>query len=323
MAKYKVLVTDLRHKDYEIEANLLKEIDADLILKNCKDENELALYVKDIDGILSDLTPINDEVIKNCNKCKVISRYGVGYDNVDIVTAKNNNIYVCNVPDYCEEEVSDHAAALLLSCIRQTASRTSIIKRGMWNLSQENKIYRIKDRTLGLIGYGRIARAFHRKLCGFGLNRVLVFDPYISEETAGADNIILTDLNTLLKESDYISIHCPLNEKTEHLISDKEFSLMKNSTILINTSRGRIINEEALFTALSNGGIACAGLDVYEKEPIEKNNPLLGLDNIVLTDHIGFYSEESLVELKIKAAQNVKDVLLGKTPKYLIREFKS
>jgi len=322
MTKFKVLIADSRHSHYKIETEILAEIGADLIIKDCKNEYELADNVKDIDGILVNLVPVTADVIKNCNRCRVISRYGVGYDNVDVIEAKKKNIYVCNVPDYCTEDVSDHAVALLLSCIRQTSYRTAAIKKGDWDLSKKNKIYRIKDKVIGLIGYGRIAREFHRKLIGFGLKKILVFDPYISKITAKNNNIVLTDIQTLLKESDYISIHCQLNKKTKHLISKKELDLMKDSSIIINTSRGPIIDEEALYTALNNGNIAGAGLDVFEKEPIKIDNPLLKLNNVVLTDHTAWYSEESIIELKTKAAQNVKDTLQGKIPRYLIKEFK-
>jgi D-3-phosphoglycerate dehydrogenase len=275
----------------------------------------------DTDGLLCNLAPVPAEVVEKLEKCRVISRYGVGMDNVDIAACTARRIYLGNVPDYCAEEVSDQALALLMSCARKTARRDAQVRQGLWNICRKDPIYRIAGKTIGLLGYGLIARCFHRKLKGLNPDRVLIFDPYIDEDTIKSAGAIKADFETVLKESDFISIHLPLNDHTRKMIGASAFELMKSTAILINTSRGAVIDENALIEALRNGTINSAGLDTFEIEPLPMDSPLRELDNCVLSDHVGFYSEESLVELKRKTAENVLDVLEGRPPKYWVNKF--
>ena len=255
-------------------------------------------------------------MIQELQKCRVISRYGVGYDNVSVEAATAKGIWVARVPDYCLEDVSDQALALLLGCVRKVAFKDRRIREGAWNLQREQPSYRIAGKILGLVGYGAIARTLHRKLSGFGLGRVLVFDPYLDPKKIEENGAESVNLRALLKNSDYVSIHAPLSEETRGLIGSRELSLMKRTAILVNTSRGPLIEEKAVAEALADGKITAAGLDVFETEPLPADSPLRQLDNVILSDHAGWYSEESVAELKTKAAQNVLEVLKGGKPTY-------
>jgi len=320
MAKYKVVVSDNRHGDYSIEAAVLKPIDAEVVIENCSTEEEMIIACKDADGVLLDQAPMTAKVIESLTKCKVISRYGVGYDNVDVEACTKKKIYVANVPDYCMEDVSDHAMALFFSCVRRITLRDKQVRQGGWNMDRSG-IYRIKDKVFALMGFGNIARCLIRKLSGLGLKKILVYDPYVSKEIIEALGAQKADLETVLAEADYISLHMPVTPETRGIIDKKAFSLMKNTAILINTARGPLIDEEALIDALSNGKIACAGLDTHNKEPLPGDSPLIKMDNCILTDHVGFYSDESMKELHTKIAQNIKAVLEGGNPIYPVNKF--
>ncbi len=316
MAGFKVIVTDDRYGSYEEEKTVLKEIGASVEVHNLGNEGQTIEVLRDADGILVNLHPLPATVIHELQKCRVISRYGVGYDNVSVETATAKGIWVARVPDYCLEDVSDQALALLLGCVRKVAFKDRRIREGAWNLHREQPSYRITEKTLGLIGYGAIARTLHRKISGFGLGRVLVFDPYLDPKKIEENGAESATLRSLLKNSDYISVHAPLNDGTQGLIGSRELSLMKKTAILVNTSRGPLLEEKAVAEALANGKIAAAGLDVFEAEPLPAESPLRQLDNVILSDHTGWYSEESVTELKTKAAQNVLAVLNGGKPIY-------
>ena len=316
MAGFKVIVTDDRYGSYTEETAVLKEIGASVEVHNLGDETETTRVLRDADGILVNLHPLPASVIQELQKCRVISRYGVGYDNVSVEAATAKGIWVARVPDYCLEDVSDQALALLLGCVRKVAFKDRRIREGAWNLHREQPSYRIAGKILGLVGYGAIARTLHRKLSGFGLGRVLVFDPYLDPKKIEENGAESVNLRALLKNSDYVSVHAPLSDETRGLIGSRELSLMKRTAILVNTSRGPLIEEKAVAEALADGKITAAGLDVFETEPLPEDSPLRRLDNVILSDHTGWYSEESVAELKTKAAQNVLEVLKGGKPTY-------
>jgi len=320
MAIYKVVVTDDRHGDFSVEKEVLAEIGAEVIVCNCDTKEEVIEECKDADGILLNLSPMPVEVIEKLEKCKIIARYGVGYDNVDVSACTKKGIYVANVPDYCAEEVSDQALALLMACVRKVVHSDTQIRQGRWNIAKEMKIHRIEGNTFAILGFGMIAKAFLRKLKGFNPGRIFVFDPFVDADTIASYGAVKVDWETALGEADYISVHIPLNAQTKGMIDDKAFALMKSSVILLNTSRGAVIDEKSLISALESKSISCAGLDVFEIEPIQSDNRLLKLDNCVLTDHVGWYSVESIIELKRKAAENIKETLLGGKPKYPVNK---
>jgi D-3-phosphoglycerate dehydrogenase / 2-oxoglutarate reductase len=316
MNQYNVVILDNRFTSYCEEEYILHSTDAMCRIYPFHSEDDFTCDIFSADAIIVNLCPLGAETIKKLNQCQVISRYGVGYDNVDVIAATQAGIWVANVPDYCHEEVSDHVLALLFDCIRKISFVTRKIKEKRWNSYQGLSISRIKGKVMGLIGYGRIARVLHRKIKGFDLEKVLVYDPYIEPEIIRASGACAVSLEELLKTSDFISLHVPLTEETNGFIGAPELQKIKKGGILINTSRGPVVDEKALCHALSEGRLQCAGLDVFEQEPIPLGSPLLHLDNVVLTSHMAYYSEEALRELKTKAAENVAAVLKGGKPLY-------
>jgi len=312
--KFKVVITDCDHGSIEEEKKEFGRIGAELILAQIKEEEDLIRVCKEADGLINQYARLTRRVLENLPKCKVISRYGVGLDPVDLRAATDFGIIVANVPDYCVDEVADQALSMILALIRKTVFFDQKVKSDQWDFRQGRPIHRIKGKTLGLIGSGRIGLEVAKRISAFGV-RVMAFDPYLQKTPAGIE---LMDLDTVLKESDFISIHCPLNEATRHLIGEKEFKKMAKKPLLINTSRGPIIDEKALIQALVEGRISGTGLDVLEKEPPDPQNPFLKMENVILSPHVGFYSEESIHELKRRAAKIVSMVLSGKWPKSVV-----
>lgn len=319
MSKYKVVVTDNRHKSYDIENEILMGCDADLLIADCKDEKQLIKTCEYADGILLDLAPMTAAVVENLKNCKVITRYGVGYDNVDVAACTKKGIFVANVPDYCAEDVSDLALGHLFGCLRHISFRDRMVRNGSWNIALDNE-FRVKGKILSLLGFGNIARCLCGKVSGFGLKEVLVYDPYVSREIIELTGAVKVDLEEALSSGDFISLHMPVTAETKGIINERTISLMKKSAILINTSRGPLIDDNALVEALRNKLIACAALDTHNKEPLAADSPYLKLDNCVLTDHTGYSTKESIVELKTKCALNIKRVLEGGKPLYPINE---
>ena len=316
MSRFTVVIADDRYASYREEESVLGEVDARIEIFRSGSAAEARKAFAAADGILVNLFPITAEVIGSLDGCRVISRYGVGYDNVDVEAATRRGIWVAFVPDYCFEDVSDHALALLLGCARSIPYKDRKVREGKWNLHRDSPCNRIQGTTLGMVGYGAAAQCMHRKVMGLGFARVLVYDPYERISAIKAAGGTPVDFATLLRESDFVSLHVPLTKETRHMIGAEQIAMMKKSAMLINTSRGPVIDETAVGRALQEGRLAAAGLDVFEKEPVPPDSVLLTLDNVILTDHAGWYSEESEVELKTKAARNVAAVLAGGRPPY-------
>ncbi len=316
MKKYKVVVTDDRYGSYKEENKVLSELGITVDIHNFSIPEEAKKILKDADAVLVNLFLLTKDIIDSMENCRVIVRYGVGYDNVDVDAATAKGIWMSRVPDYSLEDVSDHALALLLSSVRKIAYKDRKVREGKWNLHKDWPAFRIAGKTLGILGFGAIARVLFRKISSLGLEKVLIYDPYVPTAEIEKLGGIPASLEDLVSQSDFISIHAPLTKETEGIISEKEFADMKANCILVNTSRGPLVNEEALYQALKDGQIAAAGIDVFNSEPLTANSPLRTLENITLTDHTGWYSEESIVELKTKAAENVLAVLKGGKPVY-------
>jgi D-3-phosphoglycerate dehydrogenase / 2-oxoglutarate reductase len=317
MKKFKVVVTDYEFQTLAPEKEVLSLLDVEFVAAQCHTEEEVIAVCKDADAIINQYAPISTKVIESLENCKVISRYGVGVNTIDVDTATQKGIVVGNVTDYSVDEVSDHAFALLLALARKVVKLNSEVKNGVWNFNLGKPIFRLRGRILGLVGLGRIPQALAKKAQSFGLS-IIAYDPYIPQEVANQLNIKLVELNDLFKESDYISVHAPLTKDTRGLISDEQLNLAKKDLFIINTARGPVIDESALIRALQAGKITGAGLDVTEYEPIQPDNPLLKMENVIITPHVAWYSEQSEIELKRKTAQNVADVLSGYYPKYLV-----
>jgi D-3-phosphoglycerate dehydrogenase len=316
MAKYKVVVVSLGYENYDYEREILKPLDAKVVLspKDCTTEEDVIAVASDADAIFVRETPIGAEVLESFERCKIVSRYGVGLDNIDLETARKLKIYVSNVPEYGTEDVSDHAMALLLGCIRTLLVRDQNLRRGIFETDISAPIYRTTRKILGIVGYGKIARAFHRKWQGFLPGRVLIYDPFVDQGQIQKNGAEKVDLDTVLAESDYISIHTPLTPETRHLIDAAALNKMKDTAILINTSRGAVIDTQALVHALQEGQILGAGLDVFENEPLPTDHPLVGMPNVILTSHVAWYSRDSAKDLQTGAAMEIKRVLSGDKP---------
>lgn len=313
---WEVVITDCDHGSIEIEKEEWDRIGARMTLAQVKTGEDLIRVCGQADGILNQYAPLTRAVLERLPRCKVIAKYGVGVDSVDLKAATDFGTIVTNVPDYCVDEVADHAISLMLTLARKIVFFNQKVKSNQWDFRQGSPIHRIGNKTLGLIGCGRIGREVARKMSAFGV-RAIAYDPYIAD-TGGA--IAFVDLDTVLRESDFISIHCSLNESTRHLLGGREFQKMQKKPFIINVARGPIIEEKALIRALNEGQISGAGLDVMEKEPPDPRNPLLKMENVILSPHVAFYSEESIRELKRRAAEGISAVLLGKWPKVVVNK---
>ncbi len=309
----KVLVTDFAWPSLDIERELLAAADAELLVADTGDEEELVLLAPSVDAILTNWKRVPAAALDLAPNCLVVSRYGVGVDNIPVDRATELGILVVNVPDFCLEEVSDHAMALLLACARRIVTFARATREGRWDLAGPGRgLPRLREQTLGLVGFGSIAQALVPKACGFGM-RVIAYTPRLAP-TTGGDVELTDDLGHLLAESDYVSLHAPATDETRGLIGEEQLRLMKPTAYLVNTSRGALVDGEALHRALSEGWIAGAALDVLDREPPQPDDPLLRLDNVIVTPHAAFYSETAIAELQAKAAGNVAAVLRGDVP---------
>ncbi len=317
MAKFKVVVTDLGYPSYDNERKVLEAVGAKVDLASAQTEDETIKACKNADGILNRAAPMTARVITTLNKCRVIARYGVGVDNVDVQAATARKIVVANVPDYCNDEVSTQTVTLMLALARKIVSHDKAVRGGAWDIGSSDPIYRTAGRTVGLVGLGRIARAVAAKLGGFGM-KIVATDPFVTPEQAREIGVDLVEMDALLAASDFVSLHAPLTDDTRKMINGETLAKMKPTAFLVNTSRGGLIDQRALIEALKARVIAGAALDVYEVEPLEPDSPLKELDNVILTDHAGWYSEDSIVELQTRAAKAVAAVLSGARPESVV-----
>jgi D-3-phosphoglycerate dehydrogenase / 2-oxoglutarate reductase len=269
----------------------------------------LEAQLKKADALLVNVTPVDAALLDRSPRCRVVVTYGVGYDHIDLDEARRRKVVVANVPDYCTDEVADHTLALILALARQIVPGHELVRSGGWGVQALGNIRRIRGRTLGLIGYGRTGRAVAERARGFGL-RVIAYDPQVP--WGGEAATMLASLRELLREADFVSLHAPLRPETARLIDDRALALMKPGSMLINTSRGALVDTGALLRALDRGSLAGAALDVFPDEPPEA--ALLDRPGLLLSPHSAYYSAEAIVELKRSAAQAVAVVLTGGTP---------
>jgi D-3-phosphoglycerate dehydrogenase len=316
LGKFKVVITDSDYGSHEIEEEILFSVGADLVKFQCKTEDDVIRCCGDADGLLNQYAPITRRVIENLQRAKIIVRYGVGVDNIDVNAATERGIFVANVI-YDITDVADHALSLILTLVRKIVWADRNVKENRWDWKSVQPISRFKDKTVGIIGFGRIGRKVAQRLRGFEV-KIVSYDPYVPEEIFREYGVEKVDFKTLIKESDIITVHTPLTDETRHMIGEKEFRSMKREAIMVNVSRGGIIDEKALYEALKEGWIAGAGLDVLEEEPPDKDNPLLRLDNVIITPHMAWYSNKSLDEIRRKAAEEVVRALSGQIPVNLV-----
>lgn len=308
-----VVVTDSVFPNLDPAREVLSKIGADLELAQDATPEAIVRAAENADAVLTTYAKLTADMIAQMRRCRIISRFGVGVDNVDIATATSSGILVTRVPDYCFDEVSDHAMALLLALARKIPFIDACTQRGAWEMKKVVPIHRLRGAVLGLVGFGGIPRMVAPKAQAFGM-RVAAYDPYIPEESFLSAGVARVEFDELLKISDYISIHSPLTPTTHHLFNAGTLSRMKPTAYVINTARGPIVDEEGLAQALDRKEIAGAALDVMEREPAT-SSPLFGRDNVIITPHMSFYSEESLVDLQTKAAEEVVRVLSGQAPR--------
>lgn len=320
---YQVLITDYLQPPATIEQAELDGL-ASVKCLLAHSASELIDQVQQADGlIVFHEVSIDRAVIDVLDKCKVLVRCGVGFDSVDLAAAGKRGIYVCNVPDYGTDEVADHALSLALACNRRLAMAERRLRRAMqpWNYHAVEPVFRLSEATMGIVGLGRIGTATALRAKSLKM-RVLACDPYLPAGMDKAVGVTMTDLPTLLAESDIVSLHVPLTDETHSMIDASALAKMKPTAILVNTARGAVVDIDALADALSAGRIAGAGIDVLPHEPPPASAALIALwqrdqdpVNLVITPHSAFYSESGLVEMRIKAAQEVARVLTGQQPR--------
>jgi D-3-phosphoglycerate dehydrogenase / 2-oxoglutarate reductase len=313
MAPLQVGVSDSVFPNLDPARAVLSKIGAQLHLAEEAKPEAIMRVAKDADALFATYAKITADMIRQMTRCRIISRFGIGVDNVDIPAATERGIVVTKVPDYCIDEVSDHAMALLLTAVRKIPLANSMVHAGEWKMPAVVPIHRLRGTVLGLMGFGRIPQLVAPKAQSFGM-QVVSYDPYVPKEVFEKAKVRSVEFKELLKISDYVSIHSPLLPETQGLFNAEAFRQMKPHAYLINTARGPIVDEAALAHALDAGQLAGAALDVMTKEP-PTGSPLLGRSNVIITPHTSFYSEESLVDLQTKAAEEVVRVLQGQAPK--------
>jgi D-3-phosphoglycerate dehydrogenase / 2-oxoglutarate reductase len=306
-----VYVVGHGYPSYDTEGAILAPYGVAGIETTTPDDPGYAAALARADALLVRETPIDRAAIERLERCRVIVRYGIGVDNIDLEAARERRIHVANTPGYGVDEVSTHALALLLAVARRIVPRDRAVRAGGWGFGQSEPMYPLTGCVLGVIGFGAIARAFVDKMAAFSPRRVLIADPYVDALPAGLER---ADVATVCREADVISLHAPLTPETRHLVGAPELVLMKPTAILVNTGRGGLVDEAALVAALRAGRPFGAGLDVFEREPFATDHPLAELDNVVLSDHTAWYSEASVRELQTRAAQEVARVFAGERP---------
>lgn len=313
MERLFVAVADSPFPDLVPATQLLDQVNADLELAQEATPEGILALARRADALMVTYAQITAEMIAQMPKVRIIARFGIGVDNVDIAAATRAGIAVTRVPEYCLDEVSDHALALLLALARKIVLANRLVQAGRWEMSAVVPIQRIRGTTLGLLGFGKIPQLVAPKAQAFGM-KVMAYDPYVPDEVCQRLQVERVDLDALLRSCDYLSIHCALTPETRHILNAESLANMKPGVLIVNTARGPMIDEAALAAALDSGQVGGAGLDVMEQEPPSPDSPLLGRDNVLIQPHTGFYSVESLVELQTKAAQEVCRVLTGQRP---------
>lgn len=305
--------------NFDLEEKMLSEKGIEFISESCQTEEEVIKACQDVDIILTVLSKITKKVIDSTQHCKAILCYGIGYDQVDIKAAGEKGIMVCNVPHYCSEEVAVHTIALILGCVRKLTFYSNAVKNGVWNSGEGYSVTRLSTMSLGLFGFGSIARNAAKYASALGL-KILICDPYLDEQTI-PEGMTLVNQETLLKESDILSLHAPLTDDTRHFINEENLEKTKDGIIIVNTGRGPLICEKDLVDALKNGKVKAAGLDVLESEPLrDKDHPLCNMDNVILTPHAGHVSQQATFELHKTVAENALRVSAGEQPLYIVNQ---
>ena len=315
----KVVISDYDFGDIDVERNILEPAGIRVVGLQAKSEDDLIPEARACDAVINQYARVGAATIAAMERCKVIARYGVGVDIVDVEAATQRNILVTNVRDYCTEEVADHAMALLMALARKLPQYDSACHAGTWHWKSGRPIHRMRDRVMGVVSFGKIGQAIAARGKAFGL-RILAYDPYMADDLIMAHGAERADRDTVIAQADYLMMQVPMTQETRHFLGEAELGRMKRGAIIINTGRGPTIDNAALARALETGRVAAAGLDDLEEEPAKRRawdpagNPLMALDNVLVTPHSAYYSEESIRRAREVAAQEVLRVLTGKRP---------
>jgi D-3-phosphoglycerate dehydrogenase len=321
MKKLKVVVTDYIEPDLDWEAEEMARRGLEFVTHQLKfaPASEVIAATRDADVVIVNMLPITPEIISKWERCRLVIRHGVGYDNVNVAALERAGIPLCYIPDYCAEEVAEQAIMLLFACGRRLpASRRALdisSARGAWDFSETVPIYRMTGQTLGIIGCGRIGSRVYLKLKSFGFN-FLICDPYLAAERKKELGIEVVDQETVFRHADFITIHTPLTPETRHLVNERTLALMKPTAYLVNTSRGPMVDAGALAAALRNGVLAGAAIDVFDVEPPRPDYPLFGLPNAILTPHLAWYSEDAGRRIRELIILEIDRFLAGQPPRF-------
>jgi D-3-phosphoglycerate dehydrogenase len=317
MAGPVIAVTDSVFPSLDPAKAALARLNPTFRMSKSTSADDILAVANDADAVLVTYAKLTREILTRFTRCRAIGRFGLGVDNIDLPAAKEKGIAVNYVPDYCIHEVSDHAMALLLALIRKIPLSNKLVQSGRWEMPAVVPIRRIEGTVLGLVGFGNIPRQVAPKAQAFGI-KVIAYDPYAKPETFKTAKVESVDFDTLLATADYISVHAPLMPATRGMMNAAAFAKMKKGAYVVNTARGPLIDEPALIAALDAGQVGGAGLDVVATEPLAKDSPLLGRDNVIISPHTAFYSIEALNELQTKCASDVARVLSGEKAIYPI-----
>jgi len=324
--KLKVVVTDYIEPDMDWEAAEMAKRGVEFAAFQLKfrPEEEVIAAVKDADVIVVNMVPMTARVIESLNSCRRIIRHGAGYDNVDVAACTAKGIPLAYCPDYCMDEVAEQAIALIFAAARQIPQSRKVlddsVARGQWDFTPIAKCYRMAGKRLGIIGCGRIGSRVLKKMRHFGFEEILVCDPYLPMERLRELKIKTVSQVTVFCDADYITIHTPLTEETRHIVNRETLAMMKPTAYLVNTSRGPMVDHQALAEALREKKIAGAGIDVYDTEPPEQTYPLLGLENAILTPHLAWYSEDAGRKIREDIVEDIDRALAGKPPRWCVNE---
>jgi len=317
MSRIIIAITDSPFPSLDPAKQALARLDPEYRRAKSPAADDILAVARDADAILVTYARLSGDLLRQLTKCKAIGRFGLGVDNIDLPAAKACGIAVNYVPDYCLREVSDHAMALLLALARKMTLANKLVQSGRWEVPPLVPLRRLEGQVLGLVGFGNIPRALAPKAKAFGL-KVLTHDPYVAKAALDGAGVEGVSFDELLARSDFVSVHAPLLPATRGLMNAATFEKMRKGAYLINTARGPLVDEPALIAALDSGHLGGAALDVVATEPLAKDSPLLGRDNVILTPHTAFYSVEALEELQTKCASDVTRVLSGEQAVYPI-----
>jgi len=310
-----VAILDCNFPNTSIEEAIVGASGAKLIKGQCTTEDQVIDLARDADAAIVQYAPLTARVFGELRRCRVVARYGIGVDNIDVAAASEHGIWVTNVPGFCATELAEHALAFILLFARRLTRLDRSVRAGQWDaIGVMRPTRRLAELTLGLVGFGRVGREVAARARAFGLT-VVATAPHTSAETMAEYGVGKVSLDQLLERADFVSLHLPLTAASRHLIDGKRFGQMKPSAYLINTSRGPIVDETALIAALQTGQIAGAALDVLEREPPASDHPLLALENVVITPHAAYFSDDALAFLQTAVAQEVVRVLGGELPR--------